>query len=125
MSLTVSAAIEARRSIRRYTDAPVPDADVRTIIELAGKAPSAWNVQPWRIIAVRDQATKSALQGAAYGQAQVGAAPVLFVITSNMADMLEHVEEIAHRGMPQPMREGMIGQVRGVFGENPNRETWG
>lgn len=125
MTLSVSEAIEARRSIRRYTDAAVPDADLRRIVELAGRAPSAWNVQPWRIVAVRDQATKDALKGAAYGQAQVGAAPVLFVVYSDMADMLAHVEEIAHPGMPQAMRDGTIGQVRGAFGENPNREAWG
>jgi nitroreductase len=123
--LTVADAIESRRSIRRYTDAAVPDADLRRIVELAGRAPSAWNVQPWRVIAVRDQAVKDKLKAAAYNQAQVGAAPVVFVVTSDMADMLAHVEEIAHPGMPQAMRDGMIGQVRGVFGENPHRETWG
>jgi len=125
MTMSVSEAIEARHSIRRYTNAPVPDSDLRRIVELAGRAPSAWNVQPWRIVAVRDQAIKDALKGAANGQQQVGAAPVLFVVYSDMADMLEHVEEIAHPGMPQAMRDGAVGQVRRAFGENPNREAWG
>jgi nitroreductase len=125
--LTVSAAIEARRSIRTFTDAPVPDADLTAIVTLAGRAPSAWNVQPWRYVAVRDPAIKARLMGAAYGQAQVGAAPVLLVVYSDMVGALEVLPEAAHPGMPQAARDGMVAQVRGIFGGMPPAmaEGWG
>ncbi|MFN7143094.1 MAG: nitroreductase family protein [Myxococcota bacterium] len=125
--LSVPAAIEARRSIRRYTDAPVPDADLEQIVALAGRAPSAWNVQPWRFVAVRDPAVKARLKDAAYGQAQVGAAPVVLVLYSDMLGALERFEDAVHPGMPEEARRNTVAQVRGIFGAQPadQREAWG
>jgi len=45
-------AIRGRRSIRHFTEDPVPDADIVRIIETAGLAPSGANQQMWRFVAV-------------------------------------------------------------------------
>ncbi len=50
-------AIHGRRSIRRFTDRAVSDADVKTILRAAMAAPSAGNQQPWQFVVVRDRAT--------------------------------------------------------------------
>lgn len=47
-------AIRARRSVRRYTDRPVPDADLDRILRLALLAPTGHNAQAWSFIVVRD-----------------------------------------------------------------------
>lgn len=44
--------IVSRRSVRRFRPEPVPEEDVRKMIECARWAPSATNRQPWRFIAV-------------------------------------------------------------------------
>ena len=67
--LTVPDAIASRRSIRKFVQEPLPEADLREIIRLAGLAPSAWNVQPWRFAVVQDPELKARLREAAYGQA--------------------------------------------------------
>lgn len=69
---TAAEAALSRRSVRAYRDVPVTDEEVRQLLTLTGRAPSAFNLQPWRFIVVRDQATKDKLQAAAYGQKQVG-----------------------------------------------------
>lgn len=46
--------IKSRRSIRRYTDEPVPDEMIDKILEAARWAPTGENHQPWRLIVVRD-----------------------------------------------------------------------
>jgi len=46
-------AIYQRRSVRSFTDAPVPDRLVRDLIRAATQAPSAVNEQPWRFAVVR------------------------------------------------------------------------
>jgi len=46
--------IFARRSIRRYTDKPLPDAIVNDLLEAAMAAPSACAKDPWHFIIVRD-----------------------------------------------------------------------
>jgi nitroreductase len=49
------AAIRDRRSIRNFTDQPVSDDDIATILEAANQAPSAHNQQAWRFIVLRGQ----------------------------------------------------------------------
>ena len=42
------------RAIRRYTDDPVPDADLASILWHAGRAPSGSNRQPFRFLVLRN-----------------------------------------------------------------------
>lgn len=54
-------AIFTRRSIRKFTDAPVSPEDVRTLLEAAMSAPTAAGVQPWRFIVLTDRAVLDAV----------------------------------------------------------------
>ncbi len=54
-------AIDTQRSLRRFTDAPVPDAAIRRLLDAARKAPSPTNSQPWGFIVVRDAEKRRAL----------------------------------------------------------------
>ncbi len=51
--------ISSRRSVRRFKEEPVSDEVVNKLIEAARWAPSGENEQPWRLIVVRDPATKA------------------------------------------------------------------
>ena len=46
-------AIEARRSIRKFKDEPIPEEMLQTALRAAILAPSAKNRQPWRFVIVR------------------------------------------------------------------------
>lgn len=46
--------LASTRAIRRYTDAPIPDEDLATILWHAGRAPSGSNRQPFRFLVLRD-----------------------------------------------------------------------
>jgi len=48
-------AIGARRSIRRFTDAPVSEDEIRALLEAATLAPSGKNRQPWRFVVVQGE----------------------------------------------------------------------
>jgi nitroreductase len=48
-------AILTRRSIRKYTDRPVPKTLVNDLLRAAMAAPSAGNEQPWQFVVVRDR----------------------------------------------------------------------
>lgn len=54
-------AIRKRRSVRRYTDRPVDDADVDALLRLALLAPTGGMAQAWSLLVVRDPATRAAL----------------------------------------------------------------
>lgn len=60
----VDAAITSRRSIRAYLPQPVAREDVARILEVAGRAPSGTNTQPWKVYVLeggRKQALSSAI----------------------------------------------------------------
>ena len=56
-------ALYTRRSIRSFTDAPVAEADLETLLRAAMAAPSAGNAQPWHFVAVTDRALLDAIPG--------------------------------------------------------------
>ncbi|KMO39603.1 nitroreductase [Methylobacterium variabile] len=45
----VDEAITSRRSVRGFRPDPVPEATIRDLIALAGRAPSGSNIQPWKV----------------------------------------------------------------------------
>ncbi|HEX8166724.1 MAG TPA: nitroreductase [Beijerinckiaceae bacterium] len=45
----VEAAVAGRRSVRAFLPAPVPQALVERILDVAARAPSGTNMQPWRV----------------------------------------------------------------------------
>ncbi|MBM7841532.1 nitroreductase family protein [Herpetosiphon giganteus] len=125
--LSVADAINSRRSVRKYTNDQVSQADLKTILELTGKAPSAWNIQPWRFVAVRNQEVKNKLQAAAYGQGQVGSAPVVIAVYSDTTDALANLADVIHPGVPAEQRQGAIDGVLGAFAHRSQeqKEAWG
>jgi nitroreductase len=48
----VDQAIRTRRSVRRFLPTPVPREVVEELLELAARAPSGTNVQPWKVYAL-------------------------------------------------------------------------
>jgi nicotinate-nucleotide--dimethylbenzimidazole phosphoribosyltransferase len=54
--------IAERRDIRRFRPDPVPEEVLRRVLEAAHRAPSVGLMQPWRLIVVRDPATRVAVR---------------------------------------------------------------
>ena len=72
--------IKTRRSVRAYSDKPIPDDVLGRILEAGRLAPSACNFQPWRFIVVKDAATRSQLAKQAHSQSFVAKAPGMLVV---------------------------------------------
>lgn len=77
--------IIGRRSIRKYTDQSVTDAEVRALLEAAMSAPSAMATDPWRFLVLRDCASRAALaELLPYGK-MLNDAAVGFVVCGDLA----------------------------------------
>jgi nitroreductase len=50
--MDVTDAVRRRKSIRAFLDTPVDDETIAELLELAARAPSGGNVQPWRIYVI-------------------------------------------------------------------------
>jgi nitroreductase len=58
-------AIRKRRSIRGYKPDPVPKAVIREILEIASRAPSTMNTQPWEFVVVAGEPLRKIQEGCA------------------------------------------------------------
>lgn len=81
--MTVTQAIQTRKSIRKYDAKPVEQEKLTRVLEAGRLAPSAMNRQDWKILAVTEQDKIIKMQDACMGQKQVGMAPVTLVVCAN------------------------------------------
>ncbi len=87
--------LQTRRSVRAYDRKPFPEELLDRILEAVRTAPTAGNVQAFRVKVIRDEKTKNALIPACHGQSFIAAAPVILAF---MACPSESKEKYGERG---------------------------
>ena len=76
--------INKRRAVNFFDpEKPVSDALLREVVEMAAKAPSSFNLQPWSIMIIKDQEEKMRLRELAWNQPKVSEAPVVFIVLAD------------------------------------------
>ncbi len=83
--MEVSKAIELRRSVKAYDPTHrMSEAETERLLSLAMLSPTAWNIQNWRFVVVRDPELRRQIRAAAWDQAQVTDASLLIVLTADL-----------------------------------------
>ena len=125
--ISVTEAIETRRSIRKFVQEPMNQDDLQDILRLASLAPTANNVQPTRFAVIQNKELQAQLQEAAYNQGQVTSAPAVIVVYSDMEDFLQSAEETVHPNMGEEQVKTRAADLRGNFeGQDvTQRGQWG
>lgn len=77
-------ALHTRRSIRTYTDAPVTDEEMHTLLDAAMIAPSAGNSQPWEFVVIREKSILAAFPAINQYAAMAPKAPVAVLVCGNL-----------------------------------------
>ena len=94
---------------------------VRDLIEDAIHAPSSFNIQHWRFVAVRHAADKRCLKEAAYGQAHVEDAAVTFIIlgdTRGVEKLPGIVEQAVQCGaLPEGKGAAWLRMAASIYGD--------
>jgi len=75
--------VKKRRSVRLYSEQPVPEESVRFILESASRAPSAGNLQAYEIYRIQKPEHRNALAKAALGQEFLSQAPLVLVFCTH------------------------------------------
>lgn len=78
--------IHSRRSIRRFTDHPITDEQLHTLLDAAMTAPSAGNAQTWEFIIVRSQEGREGIARRHPYAAMALKAQVCIVVCGNTAN---------------------------------------
>lgn len=104
-------AIKDRRSVKEYDPSHrFTAAEFDQLIELAMQAPSSFNLQHWRLVNVTDPALRQRIREAAWGQAQVTDASLLFVVTADVKAW-EKNPAYCLRNMPQASQEYLLQMI--------------
>ena len=81
----ISELIKARVSANSYDKTrQLTDQEISDLVELATHAPSAFNLQNWKFIAVRSDEAKSRLLPLAFGQQKIIDAAVTFIVCGTL-----------------------------------------
>jgi nitroreductase len=89
--------VKQRRSIRLFADRPVAEEQIERVLETALAAPSAGNLQAYRIFVVKSNEVRAALTAAALGQDCVRTAPVVLVFCTHAAQAAKKYGERGER----------------------------
>ncbi|WP_420223527.1 NADPH-dependent oxidoreductase [Pigmentiphaga litoralis] len=79
------ATLLGHRSVRTYTDAPVPDGTLELLVAAAQSASSSSNLQAWSVVAVTDPARKQRLAHLVGDQKHVEECPLFLVWIADLA----------------------------------------
>lgn len=120
--MDIMKAIQERRSINFFeTNKKIPDDKIKELLEIANLAPSSFNMQPWKVIVVRDPERKKVLRKCAMDQAKVEEASAVFIIIADPRGVEENRDKVLDSwqklGYMKPdMRETYAGMVQSLYG---------
>ncbi len=106
--MNVATAVEQRRAIKAYDpNHRMSEAEIEALMSLAMRSPTAWNIQHWRFVLVRDPELRKQVRAAAWDQAQVTDASLLVVLTADLKAWKK--EPIRYwRNAPQSVQEYIL-----------------
>ena len=85
MTTSIQHLINTRTSINHFQpNHPLKERDISLLVELATKAPTAYNMQNWHFIAVQSEEAKIQLKSAAFGQQKIVDASIAFIICGKL-----------------------------------------
>jgi len=94
--MNVSEAVAKRRSIRDYSEKKVEREKIDEIVDSFFWAPSAGNLEARDLIIVEKEGLKLKLSKAAFGQAFIAQAPVVFVVCADTKTVISYGERGIH-----------------------------
>jgi nitroreductase len=126
---TLSRAIAERRASPSFDGSPIPDADLKKILQAGLHSPSGYNLQPWRFIVVRSPEQKKKLRAASYNQAKVEEASVMLVACGDAdgwrsGDLDEMIRLGRQGGMPENYAEQAKANIPNYLSNHPNMPLW-
>lgn len=112
--------VMSRYATKKFDGRKLPEEKVNKLLEIVRFAPSAINLQPWKIKVITDQKVKEQLKPATWDQEQITTCSHLLVFCANpdfgsLIKKLEHLLKTS--GAPDEMRNMVIGIAADMTGK--------
>lgn len=115
MTLDVASAILQRRATKVFdAEHRMQEQDLKTILGLARRMPTAFNIQNWRFVAVTDPELRGEIRKVAWDQPQVTDASVLLVLCADIKAWEKSPERYWENADPNT-REVMVGAIEQYY----------
>jgi len=113
----VATAIETRRSVKAYDpNHRMSEAEIERLLALAILSPTAFNIQNWRFVLVRNPALRGEIRQAAWDQAQVTDASLLIVLCADL-NTWAHDPARYWKNTPQPVQDFLVPAIDQYYRE--------
>jgi len=110
--------IQERRSINFFEPGrELPDDKIRELIDLAKLAPSSMNLQPWRIVVVKDPERKKVLRQCSNNQPKVEEASAVLIMVADPGSLEGTIDAVLNSWVDlgyMGMYKGMAGALYGT-----------
>ncbi|HBI83377.1 nitroreductase family protein [Orrella sp. NBD-18] len=127
MKQAITNLIEQRISANQFdTTKKISVSEIQELVRLATRAPSAFNFQNWKFIAVHTAEAKERLKAVAYGQQKIADASVTFIICGTLAphqSLSRALQPSLKTGLlDQAMHDSWVAMATAGYAENPQRQ---
>ena len=116
--METTTAIHQRRSVKHYDpNHEMTEVEIQRLLELALLSPTSFNMQNWRFVVVTDDEKRTAIQAAAWNQAQITESSITILLCADL-----HAHENAARywkNAPQPVQDALVPMIAPFYGSNP------
>ena len=95
--------VESRRSVRRFTDTPIPDAVLADCLRLAMLAPNSSNLQPWEFYIIDSVDNRALANKNCMNQNGAKTAARLIAVVARTDTWHEHAKQVLNEYPTQPV----------------------
>ena len=108
-------AIKGRRAVKHYDPNHKMSAhEERQLLESAMLSPTAFNIQNWRFVIVRDMEIRKQIRAVAWDQAQVTDSSLLVVLCGSL-DAWKEDPQRYWRNAPQPVQDFLVPAIKQYY----------
>lgn len=114
--------IQSRRSVKQFDPAHrFSEQEVESLLSSAMLSPTAFNIQHWRFVIVRDPELRQQIRQAAWDQAQATDASLLVVLCADLKAWQKQPERY-WRNAPQATRDFLLPAIHNYYHGKPQVE---
>lgn len=108
-------AIESRRSVKHYDpNHRMSDEEIDRLLKLAILSPTAFNIQNWRFVVVRDTALRKRIREVAWDQAQVTDSSLFIILCADLKSW-ERAPARYWQNAPKEVQEFILSAIDGYY----------
>ncbi|MDP2788119.1 MAG: nitroreductase family protein [Pseudomonadota bacterium] len=120
--MDVRTAIETRRAIKQFdANHTMTDREIEELLSLTLLSPTAFNIQHWRFVLVRNPELRETIRAVSWMQPQITDASLLVIICADLQAWEKNPSRY-WKNAPDDVREGVVTAIGEYYGERPQAQ---